>query len=60
MGYIFTVVTMGLLRSVETMALLRAHLFLGSFPAFDYLRPVVIVCPLIRWAVFIASSSTAD
>ena len=38
--------SIGRLQPVLTFGLLRAHLFLGSFQAFGYLRPVTVI---LRW-----------
>ena len=42
--------SVGRFQPVLTFGLLRAHLFLGSFPAFVYLRPVTVIFCL--WAKF--------
>ena len=40
-----------------SFGLLKAHLFLGSFPAFVYLRPVTVIFCL--WAKFSPSLQSA-
>ena len=42
--------SVGLFPAHASFGLLRAHLFLGSFPAFVYLRPVTVIFCL--WAKF--------
>ena len=45
------IIPWGRFQPVLSFGLLRAHLFLGSFLAFGYLRPVTIIFCL--WAKFI-------
>ena len=47
----------GPFQLVLTVGLLRAHLFLGSFPAFGYLRPITVIFYL--WAKFSPSLQSA-
>ena len=44
------VILLGRFQPMLSFGLLRAHLFLGSFPAFVYLRPVTVIFCL--WAKF--------
>ena len=44
------IITLGRFQPVLTFVLLRAHLFLGSFPAFSYLESVIGLFRL--WAKF--------
>ena len=48
---------MGRFQPMLSFGLLRAHLFLGSFPAFGYLRPVTVIFCL--WAKFSPSLQSA-
>ena len=49
--------SIGHFQPVLTFGLLRAHLFLGSFAAFGYLRPVTVIFCL--WAKFSPSLQSA-
>ena len=49
--------SVGRFQPVLTFGLLRAHLFLGSFAAFGYLRPLTVIFCL--WAKFIPSLQSA-
>ena len=44
------IIPLGCFQPKLSFGLLRAHLFLGSFPAFGYLRPVTVIFCL--WAKF--------
>ena len=48
-----SVIALGRFHPRLSFGLLRAHLFLGSFAAFGYLRPVTVIFCL--WAKFIPS-----